>query len=193
MIKMTTHDRLQYAFAITALVFSALALFVAILELRAARDQFNADVWPYLQLSVDANNSGAAVTLSNRGLGPGIIRSARLVNADGSVVVNLDAPSREQWAQFLDDESGVSVSGTWTVGRAISPGEDVQITRLMANEEAIDSGDIEGLMTARDVLEIFISHPIEICFCSITQDCWIERSDSLAGPQPVDHCPIPEE
>jgi len=193
MTKMTPHDRLQYAFAITALVFSALALLVAILELRAARDTFNADIWPYLQLSVDVNESGAGVTVSNRGLGPGIIRSARLMNTDGSVAVDMAAPSPEQWAVILQDGSGVSVSGTWAMGRAISPGEDVQITRLIADLEALEASDADGMMTARDVVEIFITHPVEICFCSIAQDCWFERSDSLAGPQPIDHCPISEE
>lgn len=189
---MSRHDVFQYGLSGAALVFSALALLIAIMELRAARDQLNADVWPYLQVAVSPTQTGLEIAFSNRGMGPAVIRRAVIEDGDGGVAINLAAPNASQWRPFFPPGSAVELSATWTQGRAISPDEDVTVIQLIATPD--DGVERENVVTAMDLLEMITNHPVEVCFCSITGDCWSERSDSLDGPQPVPVCePVRQE
>jgi hypothetical protein len=183
---MTRHDVLQYGISGAALLFSALALLIAIMELRAARDQLNADVWPYLQVGISPSASGLEIVFSNRGMGPAVVRRAVIEDGDGGVAIDLASPNSAQWRPFFPSGSDVELSATWTQGRAISPDEDVTVIEIRATPD--DGVERENVVSARDLLEMITRHPVEVCFCSITGDCWSERSDSPAGPEAVPVC-----
>ena len=84
---MTTNDRNQYLMSGVALAISAIAMVFTFLQLRAADRQLQADVWPYVDISITLQADVFDLQLSNKGLGPALIHEFRLVQ-DGVEVTH---------------------------------------------------------------------------------------------------------
>ena len=152
---MTTNDRNQYLMSGVALAISAIAMVFTFLQLRAADRQLQADVWPYVDISITLQADVFDLQLSNKGLGPALIHEFRLVQ-DGVEVthplglVHLAGRSN----------AGLAMQVGSVPDSVLAVGEDLTAFRITG----------EGLgLTMRDTIA---GLDIEICYCSINGACW---------------------
>ena len=168
----------QTVLSIAGVFTGVVALYVALTESEAVRQQTAAAVWPYVQLSVDdhVTDSDAhfALALTNAGVGPARLEGMR-VQLAGTVVRN--------WSEAVDllvPASPGPISQNSVIDRVLSPGERVE---LLATRDR----------TLVDAFRAAAGHSgtgVAFCYCSIFQRCWL--ADSRAeSPRPlaVEECP----
>jgi hypothetical protein len=163
--------------AIVASLIGILALSVSGYTAYVQRQQVRAQVWPYLILS-NYDNDRALIVL-NKGVGPAIMRSAR---------VRVDGKPQAHWTDVLNalgiaDPRPFYVS-TITVN-VLSPGERVPIISFEDEKvyRAFRDAALPRLRT-------------DLCYCSTLSECWA-YSDNIFGNAPtitpLAECPkIPE-
>ena len=181
--------------ALSAVVVGVAALIVAVDQSNIARQQADlmertveASVWPMVQFDFaadqDLRNARATLTLRNSGVGPAIIRGIQ-INKDGAPIENVEA----YLLRNLDVTSGMrfDVDVTRGTGRVISAGEVVTIGEA---KWELAVGQIPSGM--RDAIDAYFDELGEldgaICFCSVLDKCWINRTSDYANPEPVDAC-----
>lgn len=169
--------------AVIASLIGLLALVVSGYTAYLQRQQTSAQVWPRLQIAT--SNINLKTVVVNQGVGPAKITGVR-VAVDGKpvkrwydVVVANGDPSDSTTAGF----SFTSLNGT-----VLPPGESAEVF-LPADTDA-----------SRKMYETYLdekkhSFRMQICYCSVLDECWI--TDSAAKTRadvtkPVDACPIPE-
>jgi len=140
--------------------------------------QVQAQVWPYVISGNDDLNF--ALTVSNQGVGPAIVRS---------VQVRMDGKSQSDWNHIVAN-MGLPPHSFFqsTINRyVLSPGERLQIIRFSdkALWQRLESAALNRMS-------------IEICFCSTLGECWMSRNKNLIGSpsmplqlrvDSVDRCP----
>ena len=140
--------------------------------------QVQAQVWPYVISGNDDLNF--ALTVSNQGVGPAIVRS---------VQVRMDGKSQSDWNHIVAN-MGLPPHSFFqsTINRyVLSPGERLQIIRFSdkALWQRFESAALNRMS-------------IEICFCSPLGECWMSRNKNLIGSpsmplqlrvDSVDRCP----
>ena len=181
--------------ALSAVVVGVVALFIAIDQSRIASRQaeimeqtVQASVWPVVQFDVatdqDIRNAHATVSLSNSGVGPAIIKGVQ-ISRDGVPLPNIDAFLERR----LDTTQGMrfqldTMRGT---GRVLAAGETVMLGdahwELMVGQ--IPSGMRDNIYAYFDELSALDG---AICYCSVLDDCWVNRTDNYANPEPVESC-----
>lgn len=140
--------------------------------------QVQAQVWPYLISGNDDLNH--ALTVSNKGVGPAIVRS---------VEVRMDGKPQSDWNHVVASMGSPPHSFFQsTINRdVLSPGEQLQILRFPDQTlwQRFEGAALNRLSLA-------------ICFCSTLGDCWMSRNRNLIGPpsmplqlqvDSVDRCP----
>ena len=174
----------QTILSLAGLFTGAVALYAALNESQAVREQTAATVWPYVQVMMvdhsDGEEAHFSLQLNNVGVGPAKMRAVKL-EVDGK-------PVRE-WRSLveslvgeIDDSAIGSLYGRNTVSRRVlAPGESVAMidTREFERATALQAGADAG--RAR----------LHYCYCSIFDDCWsfaMFSSDSTE-PEPVEECP----
>lgn len=173
----------QTLLSLAGVFTGAVALYAALNESEAVRQQTAASVWPYVQLSVNntANEESAdfSVQLSNVGAGPAKLITARLV-LDGDVFT--------QWSAAVEhllgvaEPPGIRYGKYDVVRRVISPGETVTAFVTEDRELAI------AMQLAVERGAAAFSY----CYCSIFDDCWVSQPSGATAnfePHEVDACP----
>ena len=142
------------------------------------REQVRAQVWPYL---ISGNDDVThALTVSNKGEGPAIVRSVQL---------KIDGRPQKDWKRVLTlmgmpPHHFVQSSINHDV---LSPGEQLQIIRFPDSDLWKHFHDAAMNRMALD-----------ICFCSTLDDCWISSNGNVVPPtsmslqlrvKPVNRCP----
>lgn len=181
--------------ALSAVVVGVVALFIAVDQSRIASRQaeimeqtVQASVWPVVQFDVvtdqDIRNAHATVSLSNSGVGPAIIKGVQ-ISRDGLPLKNIEAFLERR----LDTTQGMrfqlnTMRGT---GRVLAAGETVMLGdahwELMVGQ--IPSGMRDNIYAYFDELSALDG---AICYCSVLDDCWVNRTDNYANPEPVKSC-----
>ena len=165
--------------SIVAVVVSVIALGLNVYQTRIIQEQARAGVWPYLSFGVETKESdtGAryAFTLDNDGVGPAIIKSVR-VTFDGRPV--------HTWLEVVKLIVGTATTenvGIATVHGLVLPAGTNRDTKV----EAISVSDPAKA-------KIFIkANPrirMEICYCSVYDDCWIISTTDGEDLRPVSRC-----
>jgi len=168
----------QTVLSVVGVFIAVLALYAALTESEAVRQQTSAAVWPFVQLSVADFDSGesAGFTLSftNAGVGPALVHSLRVV---------IDGEPMRDWAQVVAHLGGTldeQVGRSSVSDRVLSPDRQIDLISV----------------TDRDLARRFqavIGKPetsISYCYCSIFDDCWLADSRTQAlDPESVDACP----
>ena len=179
----------------SAVVVGVAALIVAVDQSNIARQQADlmertvqASVWPMVQFDFesdqDIRNARATLSLRNSGVGPAIVRGIQL-NKDGAPIKNVEA----YLLRNLDVTSGMrfNVDVTRGTGRVISAGEVVTIGEA---KWELAVGQIPSGM--RDAIDTYFDELSQldgaICFCSVLDQCWVNRTSDYANPEPVDAC-----
>ena len=181
--------------ALSAVAVGVAALIVAVDQSSIAREQaelmertVQASVWPMVQFDFDSDqdirNARATLSLRNSGVGPAIIRGIEL-RKDGVPVDNVDAYLQRN----LEVTQGMrfDLDVTPGTGRVISSGEVVAIGD--ANWELAVGQIPSGMRNAIDAyFDELGAIDGAICFCSVLDQCWVNRSTDYANPEPVEAC-----
>lgn len=181
--------------ALSAVVVGVAALVVAVDQSNIARQQaelmektVQASVWPIVQFDVAADQgirtAEAILSLRNSGVGPAIIKGIR-IERDGAALPNV--------AAFLERRIEVTqgmrfdLDTTRGTGRVLAANESVAIGE--ANWDLV-VGQIPSGM--RDDIDAYFSElrAIEgaICYCSVLDECWVNRTSNYANPERVEAC-----
>jgi hypothetical protein len=174
----------QTLLSLAGVFTGAVALYAALSESQAVREQTAAAVWPYVQLTIEDTDDGEtayfALSLENVGVGP-----ARMQG----LVLTVDGQPQRSWETLLDGlmesapKVGVDFGRTSVSRRVIAPGES--ITMFQTSERELAIALQKAVYGGRAELRF--------CYCSIFQDCWQSRTgsgpDVEPGNQPVDACP----
>src|SRR5574337_142689 len=163
---------------IIASLVGLLALVVAGYTAYIQREQVRAQVWPYL---ISGNNDLAqALTISNKGVGPAIVRS---------VQVTIDGKPQVDWDHVLEALGMPPHHYILTTVNhdVLSPGEELQVIRFPDKEDWQRFHDASSGRMG-----------IDICFCSTLGECWMSVNKRVIGPKsmplqlrvnPVAQCP----
>jgi hypothetical protein len=168
----------QTLLSVAGVFIAVVALYAALLESSAVRQQTAATVWPFVQLSIEDSDSGdsADFTLSftNAGVGPAKMRSMRLI---------IDGEPIRDWANavsLLDGQLTDNVNRNFITNRVLSPDQKV---------DAIHTNDPQLARKFQSVMADPENY-ITFCYCSIFDECWVADSrKDLHDPEPAEECP----
>lgn len=181
--------------ALSAVVVGVAALIVAVDQSNIARQQADlmektvqASVWPVVQFDFvadqDLYGAEASLSLRNSGVGPAIIKGIQ-VTRDGVPVARIE----DYLLRNLEITQGMrfELDVNRGTGRVLSAGEVVAVGEA---RWTLAVGQIPSNM--RDNISAYFAelNAIEgaICYCSVLDQCWINRTSDYANPEPVDTC-----
>ena len=168
----------QTVLSVIGVFIAVIALYAALSESEAVRQQTEAAVWPMVQLSIadhlSEHRAEFTLSLTNAGVGPARMQSMR-VRVNGTAI--------RSWHESLAllGQQDINRIGQSFVGqRVIIPGETIH---MMTTAD-------------RDLVPIYLgalANPetsIAYCYCSIFDACWlVDSKQDLHAPEPVDSCP----
>ena len=168
----------QTVLSVAGVFIAIVALYAALTESAAVRQQTAATVWPFVQLLIEdydtEANAGFTMSLSNAGVGPARMRALRLV-IDGEPIRDWDHA-----VTLLDGMITAQVSRNFVNDRVISPDETVDLF-------STTDPDLARRFQAA------VANPntsVTYCYCSIFDECWLADSQKdIQNPEPVDECP----
>ncbi len=168
----------QTVLSVVGVFIAVLALYAALTESEAVRQQTAAAVWPFVQISVEdfdtGEDAGFTLSFTNAGVGPALVRSLRVI-VDGEPMLDV-AHIVAHLGGVLDDQVGRS----FVSDRVLSPDETVNLISVT------EPGLARRFQSA-------IANPensVTYCYCSIFEDCWLADSRQQAlRPESVDVCP----
>lgn len=168
----------QTILSVVGIVIAVLALYAALTESAAVRQQTAAAVWPFVQLMVEdydtGESAGFSFAFTNVGVGPAKMQDVRVI-IDGNTVRN--------WSELVasvDGDANAGVNRNFISDRVLRPEETVEVFSTTDTELA------RKLFGA-------ISKPrsqLSFCYCSIFDECWLADSrEDLQAPKLVEACP----
>lgn len=168
----------QTVLSVVGVFIAIVALYAALTESAAVRQQTAAAVWPFVQFSVEDYDTGDAAGFSmsfrNTGVGPARMQDVRLT---------IDGEAIRDW-RHAASRMGVSPAGpisrNFISDRVLSPDETVKIINTTEPD------------LARKLQEV-IANPenfITYCYCSIFEQCWLADSRlDMQNPKSLAECP----
>lgn len=172
--------RPQTLLALSALLLSLCGLFVAFYEAALIRRAQRASVWPYVQVAASINDDGIELWVQNTGIGPARIRAAGLTH-DGELVANWSALT-----QRLLDGDGSYTYKSLINGQVLPVDSEREV--IFAVAEA--SGSTPALVAAlrRGLLEGSVD--VEVCYCSVYDECWTASLQNVLARSRGDEVPV---
>lgn len=152
----------------SALIVSLITAFVSIYSAFIDRAYARASVWPRLEISRSVGENNFSYNISNKGTGPADIRYARLT-FDNQLV--------KSWPEYLKLLTGTSVVHIQSHMGSIVMSAGDRIRPLQVHQS-----DAAKVLADRDSLSI------ELCYCSIYDECWL--ADRFNQPKSVKDCKI---
>jgi hypothetical protein len=168
----------QTVLSVAGVFIAIVALYAALNESAAVRQQTAATVWPFVQLLIEdydtEANAGFTMSLSNAGVGPARMRALRLI-INGEPIRDW-----EHAVTLLGGKISAQVDRNWVSDRVISPGETVEIISTMDPDLA------RRFQAAVANSNTYVTY----CYCSIFDQCWLADSQKdIHNPEPVYECP----
>ena len=168
----------QTVLSVVGVFIAVVALYAALTESEAVRQQTSAAVWPFVQVSTTDYDSGETagftLSLTNAGVGPAKVRAVRVV---------IDGEPMRDWAAVVEHLGGTLDD---QVGRSSVSG------RVLSPDEKLDLLSVTDPALARR-FQATTANPessISYCYCSVFDECWVadSRRDAL-DPVSVEDCP----
>jgi hypothetical protein len=175
-LRTSQRSRMAQWSALAALGISALALAVGAYQTRLMQTQARASVWPYVKIgfaySDRGDNKGFDIHVDNDGVGPALVRSVQ-VSLDGTPLPSWN----DAFARIMTH--GTAFAHLQGLSGAVIPPNTNRETTIRAIR-IDDAGQSAKFYEARDRFKI------DICYCSIYDDCWIahwltSKVDSVAA------------
>lgn len=168
----------QTILSVVGVVIAVLALYAALTESAAVRQQTAAAVWPFVQLMVEnydtGEEAGFSFAFTNAGVGPAKMQDVR-VTVDGRVA--------RDWRELVESVEGnidAPVNRNFISDRVLRPDETVAVF-------GTTDADLARKMVGA------ISKPrstLEYCYCSIFDECWLADSrKATQPPEALEACP----
>ena len=166
--------------AIIATLVGFLALCVSGYTAYMQRQQVRAQVWPILEY--DTNNGPIGFSISNKGVGPAIIKH---------IIVKVDGAPMKNWLDVLEKISGfkrdqIHYTESDMNNHVLAPGEEQKILIPFGP----DGGPINFDRTNelwKKLNESRLHVEVEICYSSTLDECWTLRASGL-GPSTTTKC-----
>lgn len=169
----------------SAILISAVSLFVAISANRTQERMLAASVWPSLLFSTsNATRDGApqiGIDLLNRGTGPARVRWLE-IQYDGTPLEDWRDLLRRCCLQHAEQIDQVQGFTSGVQNRVLGADEWVQM--LQMPREGMPAAVWDRLDRERSKIRM------RACYCSVLDDCWLFDS-AREDPQPVSRCPAP--
>lgn len=164
--------------SIAALAISALALAVGTWQTRLMQTQARASVWPYVVVGYSYNQTGDRpgfdLHVENNGVGPAIVRS---------VQVRFDDKPVQHWTDVMGNLVGQGI----TVHANFSGLSGSVIPPSLNRETAVSALYVSDPAVAKLFYAAVDRLTIDICYCSIYDDCWATHFLSRRS-EPVGAC-----
>ena len=169
----------QTVLSLVGVFIAVIALYAALKESAAVRQQTAASVWPFVQMLIEdydtGDTAGFSMSFVNAGVGPAKLDAVR---------VEIGGQPMRNWAQAVaalgGDPAASNVSRNFLSGRVLRPDEKVAMLHT----------------TDPDLARRFqaaIADPqnnVSYCYCSIFDECWLADSRrDLQNPESVAACP----
>lgn len=158
--------------ASSALLVSLITAFVSIYSAFIDRAYARASVWPRLEIYRSYNdgdkNPYFLYAVTNKGTGPAVIKFARLSSNEQTIT---------KWADYLTLRTGRTVPhGQSHLGSLVLTAGEKLTPMHVADAEAAK------VLVEKDTLQI------ELCYCSIYDECWLV--DRANDPTPIAECAV---
>ena len=168
----------QTILSVAGILVAVLALWAALTESAAVRQQTAAAVWPFVQLTIDnfdtGDMAGFSVAFTNAGVGPAKVKDVRLTIGDKPV------PNWRALISILGADEDAALRRNFISDRVLRPDETVELFATTDMELA------RRLITAIEDPDNYVA----FCYCSIFDECWLADSrKDLQAPEPVAMCP----
>ena len=168
----------QTVLSVAGVFIAIVALYAALTESAAVRQQTAGAVWPFVQMSIadydSGDSAGFTMSFTNAGVGPARMHAVRLI---------IDGEPMRDWAHAVTQLGGKltdPVSRNFISGRVLSPDEKVDLI-----------GTTDPSLARK--FQAIIANPensITYCYCSIFDQCWLADSRrDIQNPAPVETCP----
>jgi len=168
----------QTVLSVAGVLIAIAALYAALIESTAVRQQTAATVWPFVQLSIadydTGDTAGFTMSFTNAGVGPAKIRAVRLI-IDGEPIRNWTHAVTQVGGNVTDPLGRAFVSN-----RVLSPGETVE---MLSTSEPSLARQFQAAITDPE-------NSLTYCYCSIFDECWLSDSRrDVQNPESVEVCP----
>lgn len=168
----------QTILSVVGIAIAVLALYAALTESAAVRQQTSAAVWPFVQLMLEDYDSGDAAAFSiafaNAGVGPARMRDVR---------IRIDGKTTRNWSELVasvNGNQGAAINKNFISNRVIRPEETVVV--FSTKDADLARKLVKAVSKPRGALTF--------CYCSIFDDCWLADSHKdLQAPETVQACP----
>jgi hypothetical protein len=174
--------------AVIATFVGFLALCVSGYTAYMQRQQVRAAVWPILEFD-SSNGPNIHFTVSNKGVGPAIIRH---------VVMKVDGHPVKNWNEVLEKLMGPGKQHRYSesdiTGHVFAAGESMDVFTPHdpdGNPIAFDKSNPLWIQMSEDRGRV----SVEICYCSTLGECWTLRAGGLTHGTTTEtrRCPTPSE
>lgn len=152
--------------ALSALIMSLVTTVVAIYSANVDRAYARASVWPRLELFKSSSSTDFKYGITNSGTGPAIIKYAKVTYKSKPIKQWNEIPNIPNFTQ-----SHIS-------SKVLSP--EHTLIPLKSKNTSVNK-----------FLEINQHLKMELCYCSIYDECWLV--DRSSNPTPIDQCSIDKE
>ena len=168
----------QTILSVVGVLIAVLALYAALTESAAVRQQTAAAVWPFVQLMVEnydtGEDAGFSFAFTNAGVGPAKMQDVR-VTVDGRV-----ARDWQELVASVDGNTDAPVNRNFISDRVLRPDETVVV--FGTTDPDLARKMVGAISKPRSTLEF--------CYCSIFDECWLADSRrSMQEPELVEACP----
>lgn len=168
----------QTVLSVVGALIAILALYAALTESAAVRQQTSGSVWPFVQLMIEDYDTddaaGFAIGFSNVGVGPAKMKDVRIM-IDGKVV--------RKWSELIVGVGGntdARVNRNFISDRVLRPEETVNV---FSTSDAALARKLFGVLGKP-------KSSISYCYCSIFDECWlVDSREDLQAPKPIEVCP----
>ncbi|MEM9386007.1 MAG: hypothetical protein AAGA68_13160 [Pseudomonadota bacterium] len=166
---------LQTILALAGLFTGAVALWAALTETDAVRKQQLASVLPDLVFAQSYNEAGEDARFTflavNNGIGPARVRAMR---------VRVDEVAQTDWGAML---TALGAEADYRYGQSQIAGRLVRSGELIEVFQSRDPEVVELILGNRERIDV------DVCFCSVFDECWTPTASVTDLPTPVEQCP----
>lgn len=191
----------QTILAVAAMFTGAIALWAALNEADAVRKQQQAAAWPFVESTFFNSSLPGSETfqlkLINKGLGPAKIKYA---------VAELGGEVKRDWWDLIGEAANVDIasgeglllSNAPANSRVLAPNETLEMITVDRFAKATTStgetkyDHVELLQRLRAGVGAS-SFRLQVCYCSVFEDCWMLDRGTKVTTEEVDSCPVQPE
>jgi hypothetical protein len=166
MNKNNWYNKPEMIVAFSALLISVITAVIGVYSAYIDRAYARASVWPRIEIFRSYGQNNFEYGVVNKGTGPALIKYAK---------IQLKSKVIQEWREI----PGLSNFTQSHIGNTIIP------SLAIVTPISITNADVSK------VLDNLSSVKIEVCYCSIYDECWV--TDKGNQPKPIEICSIDDE